>query len=176
MCMHKDAYAISSQSKVSENRVPSFNVLQSSTPSVEQFDFSIFPILVLSSFFLLQVHLPFCTMDTRPPVVMGVSSFWSKSEGRVKGKEFFFFSSSFFFFLFLSFDWSKFSDETTYSSRSNLFLFYSFPRVTMQLRILCHGRWTRMDGWTVDGMRFLVTRFLFRFNWSIVPRWIQPGN
>lgn len=97
MCMHKDAYAISSQSKVSENRVPSFNVLQSSTPSVEQFDFSIFPILVLSSFFLLQVHLPFCTMDTRPPVVMGVSSFWSKSEGRVKGKEFFFFSSSFFF-------------------------------------------------------------------------------
>lgn len=75
MYMHKDAYAISSQSKVSENRVPSFNVLQSSIPSVEQFDFSIFPILVLSSFFLLQVHLPFCTMDTRPPVVTGVSSF-----------------------------------------------------------------------------------------------------
>lgn len=93
-----------------------------------------------------------------------------------KGKRVLFFLFFFFFFLFLSFDWSKFSDETTYSSRSNLFLFYSFPRVTMQLRILCHGRWTRMDGWTVDGMRFLVTRFLFRFNWSIVPRWIQPGN
>ena len=86
----------------SENRVPSFNVLQSSTPSVEQFDFSIFLTLVLSILAFFFFSSP---PGSSPFLHDGYSStssngriFVPKQVERVKGKEFFFFSSSFFFF------------------------------------------------------------------------------
>ena len=74
------------------------------------------------------------------------------------------------FFFSPSLNWSKFSDETTYSSRSNLF-YSTSPRVTMPLENpLSFGS---LDVGSLslslslsrrrmpDGMRFLAGRFLF---------------